>query len=590
MLQATHGHARGAGPLLQAPPFGGRRRPIIVAAHAVTRTGALPPAGLAAAILAAKIGGPFWRRPAERIPAAALDVLIDASGDPAAAALLWRAAVETMAAARVGVLIPRTRSAAELAARARAAGSPVISWPVDPHAILARAAEVHAPAVTATGTLALLAGRRFLVGLPGAQLEADAAAALRAIASLPYRDPFTGAAAEVGETVSLLAEWRRVIDANRRVGACAGMSLWKRRRIAQLLTWGEGAPPFRRRAEAAVRAASEHCEAGIRPGVAVWSTREPAGLEATAEAQATTLVRVEDGFIRSLGLGSDLLPPASIVVDEIGLYLDPRRPSALELLLAESRFDDALLARARRLRAALVGGGISKYGASGAEPALASAGLPTDGLPTDGRRRVLVTGQVADDLSMRLGGGGAVRDNLALLRAARAAAPDACIIYRPHPDVEAGHRPGALRAEDTARHADLVLRGGSIARLIERVDEVHTITSLAGFEALLRGRRVVTYGQPFYAGWGLTVDAAPVARRQRRLSLDELVAGVLILFPRYVDPRTGWPCSPELLLTRLGEVALWQPTPLMRARRLQGRLRLAAAAAWRARERDRSPA
>ena len=45
-----------------------------------------------------------------------------------------------------------------------------------------------------------------------------------------------------------------------------------------------------------------------------------------------------------------------------------------------------------------------------------------------------------------------------------------------------------------------------------------------------RGRRVATYGQPFYAGWGLTVDLAPPARRGRLLTLDELVAGVLLLF------------------------------------------------------------
>ena len=61
------------------------------------------------------------------------------------------------------------------------------------------------------------------------------------------------------------------------------------------------------------------------------------------------------------------------------------------------------------------------------------------------------------------------------------------------------------------------------------------MTSLVGFEALLRGLPVVTYGQPFYAGWGLTRDHAPLARRTRRLSLDELVAGALLRYPRYVN-------------------------------------------------------
>jgi capsular polysaccharide export protein len=95
------------------------------------------------------------------------------------------------------------------------------------------------------------------------------------------------------------------------------------------------------------------------------------------------------------------------------------------------------------------------------------------------------------------------------------------------------------------------------------------MTSLAGFEALLRGRRVVVYGRPFYAGWGLTVDRPPLDRG-RRLTLDELVAGVLILYPRYLDPLTRLPCGPEVIIERLDHPELWRPGPLVLARRLQG--------------------
>ena len=61
------------------------------------------------------------------------------------------------------------------------------------------------------------------------------------------------------------------------------------------------------------------------------------------------------------------------------------------------------------------------------------------------------------------------------------------------------------------------------------------MTSLTGFEALMRGKRVVTYGMPFYAGWGLTRDCLKLPRRSRRLTLNELVAGALITYPRYYD-------------------------------------------------------
>ena len=97
------------------------------------------------------------------------------------------------------------------------------------------------------------------------------------------------------------------------------------------------------------------------------------------------------------------------------------------------------------------------------------------------------------------------------------------------------------------------------------------MTSLAGFEALLRGLRVVVYGRPFYAGWGLTTDLPPFDRG-RRLSLDQLVAGALILYPRYLDPLTRLPCGPEILIERLDRPELWRPGPLVRARRLQGLL------------------
>jgi capsular polysaccharide export protein len=214
------------------------------------------------------------------------------------------------------------------------------------------------------------------------------------------------------------------------------------------------------------------------------------------------LIRVEDGFVRSVGLGSDFLPPASLVFDSRGMYFDPSVRSDLEILLREAEFTPALVARARRLSAQLVTRGITKYNLAGTGPAIA---VPS------GRRKILVPGQVEDDLSIEFGGGD-IRTNLALLAEARAANPDAYILYKPHPDVMAGHRKGAIPEAEARRFADAVVPDASTAALLDLVDELHTMTSLAGFEALLRGRRVVVYGRPFYAGWGLTIDQLPQDR------------------------------------------------------------------------------
>lgn len=215
--------------------------------------------------------------------------------------------------------------------------------------------------------------------------------------------------------------------------------------------------------------------------------------------------------------------------------------------------------------------GVTKYNLPGAAPALPAA---------PGRRRILVPGQVEDDLSVLRGAAGAVRGNLDLLRAVRAAEPEAFIVFKPHPDVEAGHRRGGVAAGAAAGLADLVLEKAPIAPLLGQVDAVHTITSLAGFEALLRGVPVTCWGQPFYAGWGLTQDRAPIPRRARRLGLDELVAGALILYPRYQDPVTLLPTTPEALLDRLAEAMPWRGGVAARLRRWQG-----AALAWLARGR-----
>ena len=91
----------------------------------------------------------------------------------------------------------------------------------------------------------------------------------------------------------------------------------------------------------------------------------------------------------------------------------------------------------------------------------------------------------------------------------------------------------------------------------------------------VRGCEVVTHGVPFYAGWGLTRDEGPVpARRSRQRTLDELVAATLILYPRYLDPVTRLPCSPELLISRidLGQATI--RTPRIVFRELLGRARL----------------
>lgn len=379
-----------------------------------------------------------------------------------------------------------------------------------------------------------------------------------------YRDPYSGRPVPIEAAIEQLAFWRRTIDHNRGLTVATGIAGWKRREVEAMLWPGERLR-FARSAAEATR------EARATGGsIVVWPSKAPRGLEEEAAAHGVTVHPVEDGFLRSTGLGSDCHPPHSIIVDREGLHLDPSRPSELERLIATPIDDPVVLARAEQLMRDLVEKGISKY---------ASGGRPYE-RPVSGRRLVLVTGQVEDDLSVRLGAAG-VDGNLDLIRRARGAEPDAYLIFKPHPDVDAGHRRGAIPDAVALEHVDAVVRDIPMASLLDSVDAVHVLTSLSGFEALIRGCEVVTHGQPFYAGWGLTRDLAPPIERRRghNVTKAQLVAATLILYPRYLDPVTKLPCPPEILVERLAAQPVPTETLLTRLRRIQGRVRRGLAAA-----------
>ncbi|WP_170357510.1 capsular polysaccharide biosynthesis protein [Ruegeria arenilitoris] len=351
-----------------------------------------------------------------------------------------------------------------------------------------------------------------------------------------WYDPYRDQLCELETVLDTLEAQSRAWRLDRHGWTASGMRLWKRRHIQQ--TFGKWKK---------VRFVPERPSASDRPHM-VWANRD---------LEAEDVVRVEDGFLRSRGLGANLVPPLSLVTDDLGIYNDPTRPSRLEELITareELRPDQEI--RIRRLVTQLTAAGLSKYNTGGSCPPL-----------PDGHR-ILVPGQVEDDASIRLGTS-TVRTNLELLSTVRAANPDAVLIYKPHPDVEAGLRDGRIDAEGLA---DVVLYEVDPALVLPEVQEVWTMTSLLGFEALLRGIQVTTLGAPFYAGWGLTTDLGSVpARRGARPTVLGLAYATLIDYPRYFDPITRDACPAEVVAHRLTHGPIAPAGPAIRLlAKLQG--------------------
>jgi capsular polysaccharide export protein len=281
-----------------------------------------------------------------------------------------------------------------------------------------------------------------------------------------------------------------------------------------------------------------------KSSIYIWGRKSFPLVEKYAQDNNLKLYRVEDGFIRSIGLGSDLTQPYSLVIDSRGIYFDPTQESDLEYLLKTTQFDEDFLKRAEEIKKYLIDKKVSKYNL-----------FKNENIKIDTKKKiVLVPGQVEDDASIKYGASG--MSNLKLLKLARVNVKDSYIIYKPHPDVLVGNRVGHIDEEIALKYADKIITEVGLDSVLSIADEVHTMTSLVGFEALVRGKKVTTYGIPFYAGWGLTNDTVDISHRKRILSLNALVGVVLLLYPKYINPVTLQPTSVEILIKEMEQERL----------------------------------
>ncbi len=478
----------------------------------------------------------FW--PVPRHDAVAIETLLVAGDEGAAVTALERLAGRP----RTGLLAASPGGVAAEAARRHGISVFDDAANLDPAAL----SRVVGPAAAQAVLLHAALGDIPVETFEGAPVPVSAARAW--LGSARAIDPWFREPVTMEEGLDAVRLLGRSVAANRRPAMTVGLSSWKHGVVSPFLAGPSGPPGRHATVEAALAAAAPDGR------VAIWGAIDHPGAEASCGAAGVPVVRLEDGFLRSVGLGLQRVPSASLVVEELALHFDARSPNGFEALIAAAEFPARLLERSVALRQAIVGARLTKY----------NVGRPAVLPDAAGRRRVLVPGQVEGDQSLRFGAPG-IRTNAALLTAARRRQPDAFLLFKPHPDVLTGLRPGAVPPELVAATVDRVETTAGMPDCLDWADHVETMTSLTGFEALLRGRSVTVHGLPFYAGWGLTEDLIPAPGRRRRLDLDELVAAALLLYPRYVDPETFLPAPAEVVVRRLAERRLRVPTAAERA-------------------------
>lgn len=230
--------------------------------------------------------------------------------------------------------------------------------------------------------------------------------------------------------------------------------------------------------------------------------------------------------------------------DDIAHYFMAERPNRLiEWLNGPAELSDAEAARARALMRAMTAEGISKYNAQ-------SFARPTQLVGE--RPRVLVVDQTVADASVTYG----LLDRGAfetMLLDAIDDHPGAEILVKTHPDTawEAGERSGYFTGARDYDRVRFLTEPVNPYVLFDLVDAVYVGSSGMGLEALIAGKPVVTYGAPFYAGWGLTEDrlgrrrAGGVPHRRRPRRLEALFHAAYVQFPIYHRPQRPAPCALE---------------------------------------------
>ncbi len=261
---------------------------------------------------------------------------------------------------------------------------------------------------------------------------------------------------------------------------------------------------------------------------------------------------IEDGFIRSYGIGLSNEPGCSIIIDDMTAYYDATKPSRLETYLAsDSCLTEEDRNYCRRCIDKIINYRLSKYN---------DTPIFKPEIGQQGRKKLLLVDQRYGDMSVVYG--------LANDQTFKSMLSDALknysewdIIIKVHPDAIKGGKSSYFNMETLkfAKHKNnifIIDYDINPYCLFDIVDEVFVCSSQLGFEACMAGKQVHCYGMPFYAGWGITNDKIKIDRRNKKRDILEIFYFSYVKLSRYVDPTSGTPCKLEEFIELMHENVL----------------------------------
>jgi Capsule polysaccharide export protein len=217
------------------------------------------------------------------------------------------------------------------------------------------------------------------------------------------------------------------------------------------------------------------------------------------------------------------------IIDDMGSYFDARQPSRIETTLNNNDFS---LTADERIRAANLIDMIKSRRLTKYNKYVPSVPSPA----TIEEDAVVVIDQKRGDASIDF----ARADNRTfdrMLQAAITENPGKKIYLKAHPDNL--HRGAESQSSLTHPRVEILADEIAAPDLLDMAGKVYVVSSQMGFEALLRGKQVITFGLPFYAGWGLTDDRCSVPRRRTKRTVEDLFFVTCIKQSVYINPRTG---------------------------------------------------